>query len=799
MSALHDITELLTNIESSGSFATRRTASADDLHLEVKGVGGISFPISTTMARRLCATARPARYGLKDQTRLDPRVRNTFEIPKTRVRLDERTWRNTFRPMLDQIRGDLGLPEGARLWAELHNMLVYEPGQFFVTHQDSEKGDDMIGTLVVVLPSAFAGGAMMVEHHDERLTFRAAGGKLTFIAFYADCHHQVRPVTGGYRVVLTYNLLIDGDPSTAIAPAVAGRLASLAESIQRFFETPLPRRWAHEPRRERPDRFVYLLDHQYTRRGLAWHRLKNADAVRAVALREVAQRLDCEIVLALADVHESWSCEDEGFGYGRYGRRGGWRRWEYDEDADEDANGSETPALLELLDSDIELRHWTGSGERLEAIAGAVDDDEVCYTKPSVELEPFASEHEGYMGNWGNTVDRWYHRAAVVLWPRARTFVIRAKAAPGWAIGELATALKSREIEKARGMASQLGPFWSRVALNETRGDFLARTLGVAGGLDNPELAASLLEPFTLQRLTPSAASRLLPLADRYGLEWCVSTLEGWTAEKRRAVGEPDAAWLTSLPSVCRALCDSASARGFELARWLVTNEWARAVVHVRQLCEQPNPQLALEALSRMSKPILGLLEGSRISNHPELHTETTRFLTSLETDYPIRGLVHLLRTAHETRPREALPGLGLATVHRNSSQALTTRLGMPARGEDDWSISARIRCRCRLCGTLARFLGARDQVRLEWPLAKDGRAHIHQVIDAHNLPVTHATRRTGRPFTLVLVKTEALFEREAAERKLWQRDLEWLVRSAPAFEARPEGGAASGGVAGER
>jgi hypothetical protein len=28
-------------------------------------------------------------------------------------------------------------------------MLVYAPGQFFAPHQDSEKTDDMIGTLVV--------------------------------------------------------------------------------------------------------------------------------------------------------------------------------------------------------------------------------------------------------------------------------------------------------------------------------------------------------------------------------------------------------------------------------------------------------------------------------------------------------------------------------------------------------------------------------------------------------------------------------------------------------------------------
>jgi hypothetical protein len=53
-------------------------------------------------------------------------------------------------------------------------------------------------------------------------------------------------------------------------------------------------------------------------------------------------------------------------------------------------------------------------------------------------------------------------------------------------------------------------------------------------------------------------------------------------------------------------------------------------------------------------------------------------------------------------------------------------------------------------------------------------------MIDAHDLPVTHVTRRSGRPFTLVLTKAEALFEREARERNLWRRDLHWLAETAP-------------------
>jgi hypothetical protein len=78
--------------------------------------------------------------------------------------------------------------------------------------------------------------------------------------------------------------------------------------------------------------------------------------------------------------------------------------------------------------------------------------------------------------------------------------------------------------------------------------------------------------------------------------------------------------------------------------------------------------------------------------------------------------------------------------------------------------------------------LGASDQVRFEWPLAKNQRAHIHQILDAHDLPVSHTTRRAGRPFTLVLTKTDALFDREVAERRTWERDLAWLTSTARAF-----------------
>jgi hypothetical protein len=65
----------------------------------------------------------------------------------------------------------------------------------------------MVGTLVVSLPSAHTGGELVIDHAGQNTAYRASKEELTFVAFYADCRHQVTPVRSGYRVTLTFNLL----------------------------------------------------------------------------------------------------------------------------------------------------------------------------------------------------------------------------------------------------------------------------------------------------------------------------------------------------------------------------------------------------------------------------------------------------------------------------------------------------------------------------------------------------------------------------------------------------------------
>jgi hypothetical protein len=112
-----------------GAFSAKRTAPVDDLHLQVQGVGQLLLPVPCEQAKQLYLLGRPAQFGHREQTLLDRRVRDTQEVPKSRVKIDNRRWNKTLMPVLDRLREDLGLPPGCDLRAEFHSMLVYGRGR----------------------------------------------------------------------------------------------------------------------------------------------------------------------------------------------------------------------------------------------------------------------------------------------------------------------------------------------------------------------------------------------------------------------------------------------------------------------------------------------------------------------------------------------------------------------------------------------------------------------------------------------------------------------------------------------
>ena len=113
------------------------------------------------------------------------------------------------------------------------------------------------------------------------------------------------------------------------------------------------------------------------------------------------------------------------------------------------------------------------------------------------------------------------------------------------------------------------------------------------------------------------------------------------------------------------------------------------------------------------------------------------------------------LRAAAEPSRDGMRDDAGFSDMAADCAARLRARLARPQRAPGDWSVNLPAEdCTCELCDTLRVFLEDKSRRTFEWPLAKQRRQHIHSRIDAAELPVTHATRRQGSPYTLVLNKT---------------------------------------------
>lgn len=300
--------------------------------------------------------------------------------------------------------------------------------------------------------------------------------------------------------------------------------------------------------------------------------------------------------------------------------------------------------------------------------------------------------------------------------------------------------------------------------------------------MSDSELAASLLAPFRLAQLEKNAMPHFLALLESHGFAWCRDLFLQWVDRPYHVDDERERKWLGFMPMFCEALRENGGMPGQELARWVVTHQWSQLEERCKpQLGDVANPR-AVEELARLSKKLAHVLQSCVAADDDETTKNISRFLTSADNGYPVLCLVPLLRESRKSSTPARLWSPALRVLHEHCTAELRTKLAAPVRSEDDWSITPPQTCTCELCIKLGEFLSDGSRVRFEWPLAKDRRRHVHDRLDRYELPVMHTTRRQGRPYTLVLVKTNALFEGEAKLRQQYERELAWLTQERHMF-----------------
>ena len=142
----------------------------------------------------------------------------------------------------------------------------------------------------------------------------------SFVAFYADCYHEVKPITAGYRLCLVYNLAITNRKKQPVLSQQMGPIEDINKAIQAWSQA------THDN-----SILTYLLDHSYSEQNLSMANLKHGDFAKASVLLNAAANSGCQAYLCLATYYRTSYGEVDS--YGRRGLRG--RYSDYDDDLEE--------------------------------------------------------------------------------------------------------------------------------------------------------------------------------------------------------------------------------------------------------------------------------------------------------------------------------------------------------------------------------------------------------------------------------------------------------------------------------
>lgn len=386
-----DILSILDSIEGGTSFCSYGNSSQLLPGLEIDGYGEVSFPINTTIYNDILNFSRQAPFGKGSKTVTDVSVRSTQEIDAEQIKFNNPNWGKTIQKIVKSVKEEFAI-ENKEVSASLYKFLIYKEGDFFLPHKDSEKEKGMFASLIIGLPSKHSGGELIVKFDGKEQVIDCSKDiddyKLPYVAFYADCEHEVKQIKSGYRACLVYNLIQMDSKNELRSPSFTHQVNHLSQILKSNVS-------------KKPQ--VVLLDHQYTPANFSRESLKRRDISKADVIIEASNMAGYYSKLGLLTCYQEGDLlVDYDYNSRYYG--------------DQDFGDAE---MGDVFEEYINVEHWLQDG--IPNLGHhEVSLDEIITNKVLKDGNPLETEQEGYTGNAGMVIEYWYHYGAVILWPKAQ-------------------------------------------------------------------------------------------------------------------------------------------------------------------------------------------------------------------------------------------------------------------------------------------------------------------------------------------------------------------------------------------
>lgn len=759
--------EIIAGVSRPGGFQVHGRFDIHPPRLTVAGVGTISLPLLPVQAQELIQVADPAPYGRGTETLVDPAVRRTWQIDAARVTLSGTRWLQDLDAVVERVRQGLGV-QGA-IAAELYKLLLYDAGSFFVPHRDTEKAPGMFATLVVVLPGEYRGGELVIRHRGQSVSVDLQCDEpsaAAFAAFYADCVHEVRPVADGYRLALIYNLLRLGEGPLPVAPDYDSEQRRLANLLTD---------WAASE--AGPEKLVYPLEHAYSEAEIDFSRLKGKDAADARVIMAAARDADCDLYLTLMSVTES--------GWADYTGGGHW------DDPDLE--------IGEVTDSDWSIHDWRlPDGSRLPM--GALPFDEAELTPPDAldDLDQTEPEFSEATGNEGASFERFYQRAALVLWPRAYQAVVLAHGGLAVSVPALLALVRRWEVvqedaaaalrQEALALAAAIRAAWPR-------DDWSRRDASEAGRA--VDLLAAQLRLGSLDGcidfMERCSANGAFGPGDVAALALVLGQLPAVVATAQ--LGAIIAGNVARWPGACAGLlarcagCGVITEQGLagvapsppDPARIAALQEPAQALLaglhKPRAAPSEPTFYVTAVASAQPLTPAhladilraCASIDAAVGSGSASLGTAAVdQFLSQPGRYDPDRLIVPaaLLLQEHAPGGTEAAVPQAFARLRQAALDHLEARIAEPLAPPADWSRAAEVDCSGPNGQALRDFLASPTASVWHLKAVQGEREHVAAAIGRARCDLNLHTDKRGRPYTLVCTKNQASYQRRVRQRE---------------------------------
>lgn len=734
----------LVGLERGGGFAASGRVQVPLPTLATAATGVLSLPLRPDQLSALIASASRAPYGRGDATLHDDTVRRTWQLPPEAVEVLEPTWTTTSLPAITAAAATALGVEGA-VTANLYKLLVYEPGDFFVAHRDTEKEPGMFATLVVALPSAHTGGELIIEHEGEQFTADLSAislSGLSWAGFYTDCMHRLEPVRTGHRVCLVYNLVCEGPlrvPRPLSARASAARaLGELASA------RPLP-----DEEGDIPWKIVRILEHHYTPSALHEDSLKGRDAAVAAALRGAAEDAGWTCLLGMVSISEVGMAE------GSWGYERSWRTRYRQSEADD-----EEWSIVEVTERTLRVEDLKVPGGGPWASGWLPLHPRELTPWDALAEEPFDDEHfTEATGNEGASFERTYRRAALVLFPRDREWDVIGQLPSRLVAPALLGQLRAGSPEAPQRVVDWLGLVTQRMRYGHDP-DILS-LVGAAATSDDAALRDAALRYLVHAHSGAEGCAglavrrhdlqQLVPIFAALGKDAVAGLLREMVT---RDLAQGPKGW-DSVGSLFRALCEHAHDLAVAVGPFV-----ARAL---------PTAPVRLQSQSNIVQLVRALLEGvAMLEARGEIHVgmAIARHIETHSAAFPLELV--LLPVIRQRVDAGGPPGS--VTERRLAAKvfdALRSELTDPPPPPATFTRSAAsLKCDCKVCTELKAFLISPSEASHTFVLKITARRHLHR--QAPGFDVDLVESGTVAPFTVVLTKNT----------KTWQAELERWARS---------------------